>query len=387
MRASGIYLLSLSSLVLGAAVRRSSSNGTGGALYLLENNPAGANIVSLGINSDGTLGAPVRTSTGGTGLVGTGNQGPVQVDSLFSQDAVHVAGEHLFTVNAGSSSIAYFHIPPNDPTHPVLVGEPASTRGDVPNSVAYSPKHKLVCATNTGPRAGVSCFSITENGLTPSGAFMPLPLNQTSPPTGPPNTFSDIVFNPAQTTLFVTLKGDGVNPGSIFAFPVSGAGVVSPKPRVSRPAELLTDFAMSFINDTHAFVADPAYGGSFVRVGCGLDVSVTRKVTIPGQVAACWSRYDARRDEVLVFDAGVSDITAVAAQSGEIARNITGVAEAMGQFDAVLRGDRLYVLENAPGIGVYALAGANGTSILQNFDLSAFGKRQFFQGLAIYPSA
>lgn len=38
------------------------------AAYFLDNNPAGASIVSLQIAEDGTLSYPVRTSTGGKGL-------------------------------------------------------------------------------------------------------------------------------------------------------------------------------------------------------------------------------------------------------------------------------------------------------------------------------
>ncbi len=39
------------------------------AAYFLENNPAGASIVSLNIAEDGTLSYPVKTSTGGKGLL------------------------------------------------------------------------------------------------------------------------------------------------------------------------------------------------------------------------------------------------------------------------------------------------------------------------------
>ncbi len=39
------------------------------AAYFLDNNPAGASIISLQIAEDGTLSYPVRTSTGGKGLM------------------------------------------------------------------------------------------------------------------------------------------------------------------------------------------------------------------------------------------------------------------------------------------------------------------------------
>lgn len=54
---------SLIPLVAGSAISRSSS----GALYLLENDPIGANIVSVRVDSAGFLSDPVRTSTGAKG--------------------------------------------------------------------------------------------------------------------------------------------------------------------------------------------------------------------------------------------------------------------------------------------------------------------------------
>ncbi len=64
------------------------------------------------------------------------------------------------------------------------------------------------------------------------GDFKPIAgLNQASPPVGPPSTVSDIVFNPSSTALFVTVKGDGTNPGSVYAYPVAG-GEVTEKARV-----------------------------------------------------------------------------------------------------------------------------------------------------------
>jgi len=39
------------------------------AAYFLDNNPAGSSIISLQIADDGTLSYPLRTSTGGMGLL------------------------------------------------------------------------------------------------------------------------------------------------------------------------------------------------------------------------------------------------------------------------------------------------------------------------------
>lgn len=61
------------------------------AAYILDNDPAGASVISLKIDmDDGLLSSPVRTSTGGIGLYGKNAMGNAGPDSLFSQDAVVV---------------------------------------------------------------------------------------------------------------------------------------------------------------------------------------------------------------------------------------------------------------------------------------------------------
>lgn len=137
--ASSLPILDLD-LRVGAAQR---------AAYFLDNDPSGASVVSLNILSNGTLSNPVRTFSKGNGSYGkwvvtnppppdnSGYSGP---DSLFSADAIVVSGNLLFVVNAGSNTLSLFKIDPTNPQHLTLVGEPASTLGDFPVSVAYSEK-------------------------------------------------------------------------------------------------------------------------------------------------------------------------------------------------------------------------------------------------------
>ena len=62
------------------------------AAYTLYNDPLGASIISMQISlTDGTLNLPVKTSTGGLGMLGntaTGQSGP---DGLLGQNAVVVS--------------------------------------------------------------------------------------------------------------------------------------------------------------------------------------------------------------------------------------------------------------------------------------------------------
>ncbi|KAI1333851.1 hypothetical protein F5Y15DRAFT_410049 [Xylariaceae sp. FL0016] len=377
------HTLAFVSLATAAVLPRTNSKSPK-ALYFLENDPAGANIVSLGVSANGALGNPVRTSTGGKGLIGVNAMGPAPMDTLFSQDAVVVSGNHLLTVNPGSNSISLFSIPPHDASHPVLIANVPSG-GEFPNTMAYSSELNLACVANSGAVNTVQCFDVTEQGLTPNCEAMPLPLvNQTTPPLGPANTASDVVFHPRGTAVFVSVKGTGAAgaPGYIYAYPVVG-GRVQSAPRVSRPAELGTDFSFSFLDreGARAFVTDPGFGGAFVEIGCSLDVRVTQTVNVTGQTATCWGQYDEVRDEVLIFDGGSPDIVTLDAATMAMEKKLMGPAAAMGKFDSVVAGDRLWTLDAANSITAYHLGTGN---VLQTFDLSVVGERQFWQGLAVY---
>ena len=51
-------------------------SGSESTLYFLDDNVAGSSIVSLKVGQDGSLSSPVKTSTGGKGLIGRGTTGP-----------------------------------------------------------------------------------------------------------------------------------------------------------------------------------------------------------------------------------------------------------------------------------------------------------------------
>ncbi|KAM4066236.1 3-carboxymuconate cyclase [Hirsutella rhossiliensis] len=365
-------------------------------LYFLDSDPKGASIVAIPIGEDGRLQSMnatgvVRTPTGGRGGIGMGMNGTVSVDPLFSQDSVVVKGSRLFTVNAGNNTLSRFYIPQNDPLHPKLVGKPVATGGEFPNTVAYSEKNQLACVANTGKKAGVQCFRVPEcDQLEPVGDFMPLPINQTSPPMGPANTVSDIVFNPSESALFVSVKGDGMGKGYLYAYRVN-KGEVDPKPIISRPEELRLDFSLSFLSDSDAVITDPAYGASRLSISPDLSVSVTNNVTIPGQTATCWSVYSPEFQAVYVFDGASPNVTALSPETGDIKFVVPGEQRGMGSFDAVAERSWLYVLQASPAIAVFDLKASEGDKamprITQYLDLASLGNgtdRSSWIGLAVY---
>ncbi|RCI13347.1 hypothetical protein L249_0797 [Ophiocordyceps polyrhachis-furcata BCC 54312] len=331
-------------------------------LYFLDSNPSKASIYAVPINRDGSLpGAKsvVKTKTGGVGAISKNKDGTVKTDPLFSQDSVIVKGNQLFTVNPGSNTVSRFLIPNKDPLHPKLEGEPVSSGGEFPNSIAYSEKNKLACVSNTGNKAGVQCFSVPERGpLEHMGGFMPLPVNQTSPPVGPINTVSDIVFNPSETALYVSIKGDGKGLGYLYAYRVVN-GKVDPTPVISRPPGLMVDFSLTFFSDDAAVMTDAAYGASYLALGKDLSATVSKKIEIPGQNATCWSVYSPAFNAVYVTDVKSPNITTLDPTSGEIKFVSPGDKKAMGSVDAIADRSWLYVLQAIPAIARFDLRGSD----------------------------
>lgn len=229
-----------------------------------------------------------------------------------------------------------------------------------------------------------------EKGLRALGGLRAIALNQTTPPVGPAGTVSDIVFNPSQTALIAVVKGNGMDAGFIYAYPVEWDGSVSTKAVLSRPAELAVDFSISFLgSDSRAIITDPSYGASLVDISPGFEFTVARKIVVAGEKAICWSVYSQQYDTVFIFDGGLTTITLINPRSGAIRGTIVGAAETAGNLDSQEHGQFLYVLNGAPYVSVLdssVVAQGETPKEVQNFDLSALGSRQGFQGLAIYPS-
>ncbi|KAN0102801.1 hypothetical protein V8E51_011114 [Hyaloscypha variabilis] len=372
------------------------SRDTSRAAYFLDNNPAGASIISLQIAEDGTLSNPVRTSTGGIGLFAltAGTNGTAAAaggaDTLFTQDSVLVDGDYLFTVNAGSNTISFFTIDSADPSHPKLINT-APTLGEFPSSVSYSSKLKTACVINGGSVAGVTCFSVDHaKGLSPQGGLRPIALGQTTPPVGPPGTASDIVFNPSETALFVSIKGAPPTPGSIYVYPVIN-GAVSTTPVVSKPATLLVDFSLNFLGtDSRAVITDPAYGASLVDISSTYTVTVSKQIVVTGEKAICWATFSSRFNSIALLDAGAPNVTLVDPASGAITGVVSLDPAGSGVLDSKLDRTFMYILRGAPFVTVLSNLGlthGKTPTELQSFDLSSLGSRQGFQGMSIYPSS
>ena len=306
--------------------------------------------------------------------------------------------QYLFTVNAGSNTLSMFRISPHDPTHPELVGQPCDTMGGFPVSVDYSPTLKTACVLNGGAIAGVACFHADHaEGLTPLGGLRPFPvgLNTTTPPVGPVNTASAIVFNPSSTALFVSIKADGMGTpprsGYIYAWPVYD-GEVATEPVINHLNVLKVDFSINFLGyDTRALVTDASFGASIVEIAYpSLEITELHHIVVANQVAACWGAYAPRFDAAYIIDAGSPNITVVDPESGAIKATIELQRQGMGGFDdTAIDRTWMYVLGGDSSVVVVDLEGSNYGKVptqVQRYDLAGEGPTGGWQGMAIYPS-
>ncbi|KAG8414395.1 hypothetical protein J3459_014782 [Metarhizium acridum] len=281
------------------------------------------------------------------------------------------------------NAIALFEISDADPASLKRVGEPVHIGGEFPNSVAVSDKNNMACVANTGRGAGVQCFNTLDH-LELLGEYMPLPVTPTTPSVGPPNSVSDIVFNPSQTALFVTIKGNGIGRGYVYAYKVVN-GRINPQPVISRPPGSMLDFSLTFLSDSTGVVTDPAYGASYNR---NLSVTASNQITIPGQGATCWSIFAPEFDTVYLSDGASPNIIALDPMSGRTKFVITGDTQSTCSFDSAVDRSSLYVLQGSPAVAVFDLRGSKGgdrtPSLSQYLNLSSVGARSGWIGMVVY---
>ncbi|KAI0630852.1 hypothetical protein C8Q77DRAFT_230667 [Trametes polyzona] len=289
-----------------------SSRNAAGAVYFITNEADENRIIAASINSDGTLSLDRAVATRGTGSHGiTDPNGP---DALFSQGAIKASakGQVLATVNPGSNTVSLFFINPNQPTQIDRLGEPVSTGGEFPMSLAFSSDGSRLCVLNGGAVNGVNCFAVDKKtGLKAlPNTLRSLKLNQTTPATGPPGSASHLVFSEDGKQLMASVKGVPPTPGMIAVWDVSGDGALSADFKaVAPPQGGLLPFSMTVVPGKNAVLStDPGVGFDV------FDLSGANKssaVKIDGQSATCWSSFSTKTGNFYLTDIGTSIVTEV----------------------------------------------------------------------------
>ena len=412
-------LIALTSVVSAAPLqqnRRQNAPPRAQAVYFMDNQDQN-NIHSLKVESDGTLSAGAITPTQGQGASGiaAGAEAPLYYsgpDSTYSTGAVALSGTTLLNVNPASNSVSMFQIDPADPLNPKFVGV-YDTLGQFPNAVAISAKLQQACVTNIGPSSGVSCFHITNIGLTPIGNLFEYQLNQTYPPSGFTNgpltgyeraILTNPSFSADDSKLIVTQTGvphprAHYLAGHVLVYPIAN-GVISNTPVVSNPEGTRTLFNMVPVpgKPTQYFATDPAYGSTILNIDDQtLEATTISRTNVTGQTVLCWSWLYPGTNRVFSTDALTNRLVEQDVNSGDITSIVNGTNGNIGMIDLWGYGDLLYALSVDVGPGTtnvvtWDVSQPGQAKVLQNFYPEGFSTEQYrggfaaAKGLVVYPT-
>ncbi|KAL3476835.1 hypothetical protein BJX99DRAFT_134703 [Aspergillus californicus] len=367
------------------------------AIYVMRNTIENA-IIGLPVRSNGMLADGHVTLTGGKGGNAVDSTGqPSSPDALFSQDPLTVAGEYVFAVNPGSNTLSMLKADFTNPAELTLLGEPIPIPGEFPITVAASSKNRLVCVGTTGRQAGISCAPFSDHGLASMDALRPYELNQTTPPSGPPNGVAHTFFSDDESHLFTTVKGvpNTDNMGFFSVFPVHGGC----RPGTAASAVGRKDIRSSFNNTallwgsavipstSNIFVTDPSFGFAVLTVNTlstPPTTSLVSRNSIAGQMATCWASYSASRNSVFVTDGALNRLVELDAKDASIVSVAELPNQDPGYLDLKAKGDIVYALSPGNGTTEAAIAvydAAKGRQV-QHFGLKRWGGDKNAVGVA-----
>jgi hypothetical protein len=234
----------------------------------------------------------------------------------------------------------------------------------------------------------VSCFSVSSRGLkaldTELRSLSPA-LNQPTPPIFINQTASDIFFNPASTALFAIVKGNTQTglPATFFAWPIIN-GKVSTIPVISQPSDLSLAFGATFIDNTHIWLADVAFGAAELTVQPDFHLQEIEHVLVAGEQALCWVTHVPSLGNIYLTDGAKSEVTVLNTVTARLTIFDFNTTD-NGGFDNVEYQKKLYVLTGIGTVNSFDLT-APTPSVLHSVDVSA-GDKSGMEGLALWPAS
>ena len=216
------------------------------------------------------------------------------------------------SLQAGSNTISLFSINPNSPTVISQIGNPVSSEGEFPMSLAFNADGSRLCALNGGFVNGVVCYTVDKQaGLKAiPNSLRSLNLNQTTPATGPAGSASHVIFSEDGKQLFASVKGVPPAPGFIAVWDVQDDGSLSADfQSMAPPSGGGLPFSMTLIPGKNAVLStDPAVGFDVFDMSGG---NASSAVKIDGQSATCWSSFSKKTGNFYLTDIGTSIVTEV----------------------------------------------------------------------------
>ena len=168
---------------------------------------------------------------------------------------------------------------------------------------------------NGGQINGVRCFSVDKtHGLqTLAGTTRLLNVNQTTPPLGPTNATSDIIFSEDGSKLIVTVKGTFTIAGFLATWDVNpNDSSLSPNYTIINPlSDAIFPFQMKPILGTnHVLNVDAGFGFAIYDFSHGDQVTATAYNVTPNG-AVCWLSHSLKTQNYYITDLLTSVITEV----------------------------------------------------------------------------
>ena len=247
------------------AFARRGSRGAG-AVYVMDNDPAGNNILAFTRQNDGTLDGPTSYATGGEGSGG----------GLGSQGSIITRGAHLFVVNAGSNEISVFF----------ALGDQLNLLNTVPSEgvmpTSLTIHGNTLYVLNAGGSGNIAGFQLGSNGSLTYIEGSSQSLSSSSA------AAAQIAFNPAGNVLVVTERATNL----ITTYTVGPDGVASAG--TSFPSAGPTPFGFEFkfngqllVSEAAGGAADASSASLYNLSGTGIPNLIDGPVAT-NQTAACW---------------------------------------------------------------------------------------------------
>ena len=358
LAAAGGGLLAAAIGILGvpAVASASPTSPVTGYTYIDGNTATANTIDGYARHADGSLtalpGSPF--AAGGTGL-GTG---------LASQGAIQATrdGRYLLAVDAGSNQISVLRITAGGV--PVLVGQPQSSDGIKPVSVAVSP-FGLVYVANSG--TGGSNYTGFRLGF--NGSLTPVPGSTYAVPDG--SGLGDVFFNAIGNHLIGTRTGTS----EIDSFVVAPGGRLLPAKGSPFTGQGLGQLGAEFspANPSQLFVSNAHNGAGLGTVSAYVDSfsgqlsSIGSSPYADGQTAPCWVEISHDGRYLFAINTGSGNISSYAInRDGSLA--LTGSAPISGggaDIDARLSPDGRYLLVDGSGMHFVSVFAVHGGSLTE----------------------
>jgi len=358
--ASGASVLAASISLLGAATAARASTAAAstvvGYTYLDGNTAVSNTIDGFARHADGSVtplpGSPF--AAGGAGL-GTG---------LASQGAIQVTagGRYLLAVDAGSNQISVLRITAGGV--PVPVGQPVSSGGIKPVSVAVSPSGLVYVANSGAGGSGYSGFRLHFDGsLTPiAGSTVTVPDS---------SGLGDVFFNAlgdhligtrtgtSEIDSFVVLPGGHLLAAKGSPFTGQGLGQLGAEFSPARPAEL-------FVSNAHngaGLGTVSAYRDSLF----GQLTPIGASPYADGQTAPCWVEISHDGRYLFTVNTGSGNISSYSINpDGSLALiGSTPISGGGADIYARLSPDGRYLLVDGSGNHILSVFAVNGGTLTE----------------------